>query len=56
MPGVACAKRESILSSSGCDDGVASPEPVGQRIFLNVDGRPVANILAQGKDTKAEFT
>ncbi len=54
MPDVTRTQGEPILGSRGCYDSVASPEPVRQRIFLNINGCPVANILAQRKNLEAE--
>ena len=56
MPYVARTQGESIFGSSGCDHGVAGSEPVRQRIFLNINGGPMANILAQRENPEAIFT
>ena len=53
---VAGAQGKIVVGSRGRDDGIAGPKPVGQRIFLNINGRSMANILTQGKNPKAVFT
>jgi hypothetical protein len=56
VPKVARAQGEIIVGSRGCYDGIAGPKPVRQRIFLNINGCSVADVLAQGKNPKAVFT
>jgi hypothetical protein len=53
---VACAQGEIVVSGSGCYDGVADSKPMGQRIFLDINGCSMANILAQRKNLKIIFT
>ncbi len=38
---------ESIFGSGSCYQGIAGPEPMRQRIFLNINGCPMANIFAK---------
>jgi len=53
---VAGAQGEVVVGCRSCYDGVASPEPVRQRIFLNINGCSMADVLAHRKNPKAVFT
>lgn len=55
VPHVARAQGESVFRRRSGDDGISCQETVRQRIFLNVDGRSVADIFAQRKNLKAEY-
>jgi hypothetical protein len=56
VPDVARAQGEIVVGSSSCYDSIAGPKPVRQRIFLNINGCSMANILAKGKNPKIIFT
>ena len=55
MPKIARAQGEIIVGSRGRYDGIAGPKPVRQRIFLDINRCPMANVLAEGKNPKTEF-
>ena len=46
---------EIIFHGGRRDEGIPNPETVGDGVFFDVNGSPVADILRQGKNDKAEI-
>ena len=51
---VAGAKRQPVFGGRGSHEGVARPQAVREGVFLDVHGRPVTNVLGEGKRGKTE--